>query len=85
MSRREWSRRYLRILARRRRAIDAAVFTHRAAVHPAYERWLKARAFGGHRCRPFPVRIGGETVTAMILDEPVAPGPAWQWPVGEGE
>lgn len=56
---REWRRRHLRILAAARRRRQAAEMRdiRRTPIHPAYERWLKYRAVGGHRCRPYTVRL----------------------------
>lgn len=61
---REWRRRHLRILAaaRHRRTAAELRALRRTPIHPAYERWLRYRAVGGHRCRPYRVQPWPEAV-----------------------
>jgi hypothetical protein len=62
-----WRRRYLRILASRQRKREAVELRAIRAtpVHPAHERWLRHRAFGGDRCRPYVVLADGQPFLAM--------------------
>lgn len=88
-----WRRRYMRILARRRHRREAAEIRDliRVPVHPAHERWLRYRAFGGHRCRPYIVVpdgafTRGPSADIVIIDDPARIGevpPEMRAAVGE--
>ena len=65
---REWRRRHLRILAaaRHRRTAAELKAVRRTPIHPAHERWLKYRAVGRHRCRPWVMPVGAASLSDAV-------------------